>query len=273
MRIKHQLIRETLVIILIAFLGYQHPISNEQSLALPSSILLPQQNQPTIDYEVLYENTTITIGDMKNASIWERVPSWDVSEFGIFGMLQLYHDQKYINGLLTFSNDIVWIGIQIGESADLECMENGSDGWIFGNSPSYPISYTGDVWFEGQEIPHSDLINDISYERMISGDQGMIEFRRPQVTNDSSGRDVQFESGSTHLILFASAVSHASEREPIVILISNDTLPAQVTSSPALTSFHEKNRDISVATIFFVGIFLGSLLGTIILFDKRQLLE
>ncbi|MFQ5980623.1 MAG: hypothetical protein ACE5OZ_20990 [Candidatus Heimdallarchaeota archaeon] len=273
MQIKNQLIRGTLVIILIAFLGYQHPISNEQSIALPSSVLLPIQNQPTIDYEVLYENNTITIGDMKQDSIWERVTSWVVSEFGIFGMMQLYRDQRYINGLFTFTEDIEWVGVQIGESSDLECMENGSDGWIFGESPRYPIAYNGDIWFEGQEIPHSDLVNDISYERLASGDQGMIEFRRLLVTNDSSGRDVQFESGSTHLLLFASAASHAAERESIVILISNDTLPDQLTSSPALTSFHEENVEDTVTTIFFVSIFLGSLLGTIILFDKRHLLE
>ncbi|MHA2232189.1 MAG: hypothetical protein ACXAB4_06845 [Candidatus Hodarchaeales archaeon] len=273
MRIKNQLIRETLVIILIAFLGCQRPVSNEQSHALPSSVLLPQQNQPAIDYEVLYENTTVTNGDMIRDSIWERVASWDVSEFGIFGMLQLYHDQRYINGLLTYTEDIEWVGVQIGESSDLECMENGSDGWIFGNSPRYPISYTGDIWFEGQEIPYSDLVNDISYEHLTSEDQGIIEFRRLLVTSDTSGRDVQFESGSTHLLLFASAASHAAERESIVILISNDTLPTQATSSPAFTSFHEKNIEDSIATIFFVGIFLGSLLGTIILFDKRHLLE
>lgn len=270
MGLKNPLILKTLIIILITFLGYQHPISNEQSLSLP------QESQPVVDYEVLFGNTTVIIGNMERDTIWEQVSSLQVPELGYFGSIQLYYDQRYLNGLITFESEMPWIAAQIVNSSNADCMENSSDGWIFGQSvlSEQGISYTGDAWYEGHRVPHNDDLNDISFELLTSeGQPSMIEFRRFRVTNDPSGYDVEFETGSIHQLLFASTANHLGDRKVYSFFISNSTLSPLVQSSIPRTSPHEKNVENFVSFVFFGGIFLSLLLGTIILFDKREMLE
>jgi hypothetical protein len=268
--LKNPLILKTLVIILIIFLGYQHPTSNAQILSLST------ESQPVIDYEVLFANSTVIIGNMERDTIWERVSLLEVPELGYFGSIQLYYDQRYLNGLITFEKEMPWVAVQIVNSSNAECMENSSDGWIFGESvlSEQGISYAGDAWYEGHKVPHNDDLNDISFELITSeGQPSMIEFRRFRITNDTSGYDVDFETDSIHQLIFASTANHLGDRKVYNFLLSNNTLSPLVQSSIPRTSPHEKNVDTFVSFVFFGGIFLGLLLGTIILFDKREMLE
>ena len=134
---------------------------------------------------------------------------------------------------------MTWIAAELNTQPGTECMDAGSDGWIFGNNTASNIPWVGDVHFTGQTMPTQDVQNDVSFERIVDKSTGVtfIEMKRALDTGDIAGQDVTFKLDTTYYIRFASNVAHKQgERTIYSLAISSNVVQASSTQSTTTTS-------------------------------------
>ena len=187
-------------------------------------------------------NPNIVIGNANLAPIWAQDPNkLDVAPFSdgaIQGYMKAIHDDRYMYCLFAFASAIPWIGVEW--NATTTPMENGHNGWIFGNTTSE--GYYGDVQFLGEVAPVSLPPGALSYETIV-GSNGLtyIEAVRALNTNDPNNVEVVFNIGATMNLRFASglnAQTHKGENPASIypFTISSTAIPVQSGTQPTTTT-------------------------------------
>lgn len=197
-----------------------------------------------ITSETLASGQSVAIGDGQVSSFWSSVPKLDVAEYssvsdGVQGYVQSTHDSYYIYFLFAFDSKLTWIAAELNTQPGTQCMDAGSDGWVFGNNTASGIPWVGDVHFTGQTQPTQDVQNDVSFERIVDKSTGVtfIEMKRALDTGDTAGMDVTFKLNTMYYIRFASNEAHKTgERTIYSLAISSNVVPVGSSQTTSTTS-------------------------------------
>lgn len=175
-------------------------------------------------------NPNIIIGDQKVSSYWDDIEGFEVEEFTgdtAKGTIKAAHDSYNIYVLIAYSSQAKWISIEF--DADENNMELGHDGWAFGESSTEEEkSYYGDLNFVGEGHPSVDGRNDVSFEKIVDEENGLVflEIKRALNTTDTAGKDIIFEEETVYNVKFASAgikaTYHKGERIISTLAISSE---------------------------------------------------
>jgi hypothetical protein len=256
-------------------------------------------NNATVAYSLTITNTAvmgditsykmvkseIVIGDGVIDDYWENIQDKfiieELSTISEKGWVKSTHDDYYLYMLVAYANEkITWIAFEL--DASVENMADNNDGWIFGEGE---ISYYGDAYYLGDaEHPAVDNRNDISYEMFLSEEEkfNYIEFKRPLVTNDVDGNDIDLKEGNLYNIKIASngkATYHKDTDKLVYTLAISQAFPAgntdtTTTTIPTETKTPAELKDDRIINFFILsglGVSLNLILiGTIFIFLRRK---
>ncbi|MHA1984019.1 MAG: hypothetical protein ACW967_06670 [Candidatus Hodarchaeales archaeon] len=229
----------------------------------------------------------IVIGDSVIDDYWDNIKDEDkfiveeLSSDTVDGWVKSTHDDYYLYMLVAYANErITWIAFELDASE--ENMADGNDGWVFGEGV---IPYYGDVYYIGDaEHPAVDNRNDISYEMFLSEEEEInyIEFKRPLITNDEEGKDINLEEGSIYNIKIASngkATYHKDNEKQVYTLAISQSFPSGGTgtttdTTPTETRTPQELKDDRIINFFVLsglGVSLNlALIATIFIFLRRK---
>ncbi|MFW9930155.1 MAG: hypothetical protein ACFFD1_12240 [Candidatus Thorarchaeota archaeon] len=233
------------------------------------------------------DSTQVFIGNGKIDDYWNQITDkFVVEEFGgtdVQGYIKAAHDANNLYLLIAYSDELSWIAMEL--NATQENMENGHDGWVIGNSTNTPdLQYFGDVYFTGDNVhPTQDKSNDVSYEIIQPAGSKLVyvEFKRPLITGDTAGYDIELVEGNIYNIKFASSkpAFHKSGVREVHTLAISQAFPqsGQTTNTTTTTTTTQRtpeqirtdniNNFVLLATL---GVGLNLLLIAFILVSQRR---
>jgi hypothetical protein len=227
----------------------------------------------------------IVIGDGIVDDYWENIQDKfiveELSTISVDGWVKSAHDDYYLYMLVAYANEkITWLAFELDASE--ENMADNNDGWIFGEGE---ISYYGDAYYLGDaEHPAIDNRNDISYEMFVSEEEEInyVEFKRPLITNDVAGNDIDLEEGKLYNIKIASngkATYHKDSEKQVYTLAISQAFPGGNTGTTTTTTSTETktpaelkdDRIINFFVLASLGVSLNLILiATIFIFLRRN---
>lgn len=202
------------------------PINTSSALQLNATNFIGEtsaQNISNIEYnESIFGRTSaISLSDGKVSSLWDKVTGIQIPAYGSSGKLSSVYGKDQIYFLLTHDLDIDWIALQwdqdftgdpLIQDNDAIPMDANDDMWVLGLPPITALY--GDSYSAGQgETPYiyHDEQGDLEWEKIETLDTTIWEIKRDLVTNDSEGRDVQFEINGFYTVFAASNEFHGIE--------------------------------------------------------------
>ena len=213
MRKKSIAISLSLFIIFIgsAFLVHGSAVATTSSNPVPNQKLIQSGNVTGDIVALNYDDPNIIIGDGVLAPIWDAVNKFDVpawSDGQLTGYMKAIHDANYIYALIAFAPNNHWAGIEFDANTQ-NPMQDGHDGWVFGNSTSADSKFFGDVHFLGETMPQADAQKDVTFDKITNDPSGLViyEVQRALDTHDTAGKDVVFTDGAQISVRFASGLN------------------------------------------------------------------
>ncbi|MFW9929958.1 MAG: hypothetical protein ACFFD1_11250, partial [Candidatus Thorarchaeota archaeon] len=169
---------------------------------------LTDSNRTILSYKRNDFRAIISLQDNILSKFWNYIFPTEITEFssptGENGWIKTIYDAFYIYFAIKFYKKTDWVAIDLTAKAGNEnSMAYGDDGFLLYSNQS---KGGGDIFFVGiGSTPQTDYQNDVSYE-IISGtnDFSYIEVKRPLITNDPSGFDVDFVPRNNYSLKFSS---------------------------------------------------------------------
>jgi hypothetical protein len=208
------------------------------------------------------------LDDANTSIFWENIQSYPIPEFG--GSAKFSHNFTHFFGEFIFDSSFEWISLQFDTDGDTDCMEPGSDIWVFYNDTQV-ADYTAGDFIGSLETDESQ---DIIYEMGVMPENSSLKFVeiiRPFATGE--GADVIFQFGTTVTVLFASEAVHQSQFTQITLALNPATPPTNGTDpiSPGNNVLPPIENMTDLFLFGGIGIIINTILiVAIIIYDRRR---
>ncbi len=202
----------------LIFIGSAFLVQGNAANSIPNEKQSQSGTNDTTIVAKTYDNPNIVIGDHAKAAIWDSITPTNIQAYkdstaGQTGFIKAVHDANYMYALIAFPTADHWAAMEFDANTQTP-MQDGHDGWVFGNSTVNTQQFYGDVHFIGEDIPQPDVQKDVFIDQIANAPTGfvMYEVQRLLDTHDTAGKDVVFADGVNISVRFASGFDSSTHK-------------------------------------------------------------